>query len=277
MQGILLEDCIYDPTSQVEDDGGTFTVLLTRYNMVTSFRPSDMQRWTAARLPLFRRICLPSVLGQSRRPDRWLIGFSGSKDAVGDVLRSIEPYPWIVPFWQDDERTSSFAKAVAMQAPRDARRVLSIRLDNDDAIHSEFVAACRTYAASVLASRPGPPDFWLSFPLGAQLYRGGCTLKVDSNSHFLARCSSLSESGVPVVSAIDHRQLFKDNRLVFTPLTARPMWLENIHKTNVANVAQRSSATLSPTPTVLREFGVEAGTVFGRWRQAAQALVRSIR
>ena len=253
MRNLLLDDSLFDEAAGLREDG-LFTVLLTRYNVQTTFRHSDMAGWTASRLPLFRDTCLPSVLGQRVRPDRWFIGFDDrDPDSVADVLSLIAPYPWIVPVWDHGTASASFASSIATAAPAGTTRVLSMRLDNDDAMNILFVAACRTYAATVLARRPELDDFWLSFPVGVQYSKGRCALKVDTHSHYLARCAAEPSN---IVNRINHNHLFLEGRVVFTPLTREPMWLENIHGDNVSNVMRSDALSIGPTDRVLRIFGL---------------------
>ena len=271
---LLLDDSLFDEAAGLREDG-LFTVLLTRYNMLTSFRHSDMSGWTASRLPLFRDTCLPSVLRQSVRPDRWFIGFNDSdRDSVADVLALIAPYPWIVPVWDHGTPSASFASSVAAAAPAGTTRVLSLRLDNDDAVNILFVAACRTYAAAVLAKRPELDDFWLSFPVGLQYSKGRCALKVDTHSHYLGRCAAETSN---IVNRINHNHLFQGGRVVFTPLTREPMWLENIHGDNVSNVMRADPLSIGPTDRLLRSFGLGSPPRGVNVRRRIVNLVASLR
>jgi hypothetical protein len=59
--------------------------------------------------------------------------------------------------------------------------------DNDDAHARDYWRLAERYAGAVVARQPDLDDFWISFPLGAQLAEGRFCLFSTTRSHFHSR------------------------------------------------------------------------------------------
>lgn len=276
---LIHEDTLHDPRVSAPPLA-SFSVVLTRYSVVTPFAPStDLPAYLAARLPLFRDICFTSIRKQRRLPDLWLIAFHEStRRLVEPVLRLIEKYPWIVPVWQgaaeakgrptDDpgDETSTevldqFGAAILERMPSDADWLITTRLDNDDALSRDYTTALLQYAAAVVAKGAARDDFWISFPFGLILAGQDCYLTTRTDSQFLSRCVStqhIRQSPVSAITALqgNHTRVFTRGS-AFLPVPVRPMWLQSVHDGNVHNRVRANYLPLAEcAPLLKKKFGI---------------------
>ncbi len=268
----MLGDSVYHPSDGF--DLSAYQVVLTRYNLrsgqvKTAARAEERKRrrWLETRLELFTTFCLPSMVNQPRRPDVWLIAFDGeSPEAVQPVLEAIKEHPWIVPAWQravdgifEDIGAISSREILARLPPGDTR-LITTRLDNDDAVNRHFLEHVRSYAASVLHYEPGSDDFWLVFPIGADYFNRRCRFYVSPNNAFCTRVQSVASLSeyLETVHAFQHARLFLSGCKVFLPMTTDPMWIRNFHGGNAsfASFTDRRNFTAAATRTVLRQCGI---------------------
>lgn len=262
---MLLHDAVYPPARP--PDAALTHLVLTRFNM-RMFRDQRgiasapaLQEWFDQRLPVFTKMCLPSVLQQSSRPHRWYIGVDGlHPEMVRPLAELCAPHPWITLVAQQAEETflDPFRRAMAADGVGDAGHVLTTRLDNDDALALDYVQQANTYAAAVVSSQDPPDDFWLAFPVGAQLADGGYRMYIHTRNHFLTRVvvAGAHVSRDATALAESHSQLFRLGQPVYSPLTSTPMWLQNVHDHNVSNAALRDPLLLSPPARAARHFGL---------------------
>jgi hypothetical protein len=174
-------------------------VLITRYNLpirdfqakVGATSAAERKRWLEARLPIFKSFCLPSVVGQAKRPDLWLLGFDvGSKDALAPVLDAIKEHSWIVPVWQgtagDGHPTWSagIRSETLRRLDHGHTHIIMSRLDNDDAIDRTYFEYIARYASIVTSARPDLVEFWLMFPFGVDFVQSRCFLRLYPGSAF---------------------------------------------------------------------------------------------
>lgn len=64
--------------------------------------------------------------------------------------------------------------------------------DNDDALARDYWRVAERYAGAVVARQPDLEDFWISFPLGAQLAEGRFCLFSTTRSHFHSRVTAVA-------------------------------------------------------------------------------------
>ena len=204
--------------------------LLTRFNVRTEYGPEEgvSPAWMARRLELFRRFCAPSVAAQSVRDFRWMIFIDDG--TAPDHRRAIQiaaPRAELVPLpaWSDE------AARIAVDTRRRASRVVTTRLDNDDAIHGDFLRI----------ARQAPPGRFVEFLRGfiydtrvRSLYQH--TLPANP---FLSYVSDLP---LTIVHQGNHR-LTAQKGPVLT-LREPAAWLQVIHGDNVSNDVQ---GTICPT------------------------------
>ena len=123
--------------------------ILTRFNLEKSdWKTNKNSRevlnaeWLENRIELFKRFCLPSVLGQSNKNFKWLLYFqSDPGDKVRDLIKELEGYTFIKPLFfdgfKDFQQNSATRITDILEA--DTNWILTSRLDNDDALNRFFV------------------------------------------------------------------------------------------------------------------------------------------
>lgn len=273
---MLLPDENFTPGESIDDPVRLHHVLLTRFSLDVFRGRADMRpvhdtaAWVAERTPVFREVCLPSVLGQDRRPRRWLIGADETRpELVAELFAELKPHSWIRPAWQrrrDDGTMLSvkhtFAQAIAEHTPdRDFDYLVTTRLDNDDALNRYYVRWVERYITGYLARHPDTPEFWVSFPVGAQLAQGRYYAYHHTRGHFLTRVVRADVAGeVPIrhALAIKHTAVFEQGTPVATPATKQPMWLEHVHEQNLMNEALDHLLELVPSERVGAMFAQPA-------------------
>ena len=141
----------------------------------------DPDKWMDDRLELFDKYCVPSVMNQSNKNFTWLVVFDPKTPSK--YRERIERYRddgVLVPLYAES-RCRDEARVVAgrfrgkllrflhfeaaLPAARDyitqklnpdADYVITTRLDNDDAIHSDFVRRVQDFVPAEKPTRPGP-------------------------------------------------------------------------------------------------------------------------
>jgi len=268
---MLLRDSVFPGTPTGAHAPRLGHVVVTRYAMrVYRDRAGLTDRgeyvaWLKHRLTVFEQVCLPSVTGQKKRPDRWLLGLDHAHaDDLEDLVDLVAPYPWIEPVWQHAEDDGDdlgwrlpFQRRLADLADRwDA--VATTRVDNDDALALTYISDVHRYSTAVFNATPDASDFWIAFTSGAQLVDQHLYSYIHHSPHFLTRVrrTPLPDDPLADVMGVEHANVSKDpNRTVYRPLTSQPMWLENVHERNVSNADR--ALLVEFDRSVLALFGLE--------------------
>lgn len=223
--------------------------LLTRFNIPFGFGnlPAGLglnDEWLEQRFALFENFCLPSVLAQENKDFCWLIWID---ERTPERWRSrlkedLEPLPSarVLPFkpgsdaiWKEEIEKLSGGTSV--------QRIVTTRLDNDDAISRDYLASiARRAAALPRKDRPYVIN-----------YRDGCRV---SNAGFFAVSQRLNpflsvvSPRHPLITALhtDHGSMNRVGKVVDHGKFFRraPYWLQSIHGNNAANQLQRKRARM---------------------------------
>lgn len=205
-------------------------VILTRFNIASPGREVAIRNspgWLDRRFGLFEQFCLPSIAGQTVRDFHWLIYFD--KDTPAEFRERIERDRQIYNF--TPRYVGLFDKAMiaedvrALAAP-DEQLIVTTRLDNDDALSSDFVG--RVQAAAIDA----PAQTVLNFTQGIAMRGGRLYTASDHSSPF----TSLVErdlAGIETIWAKSHHELGEKWTIVQVP--SKPLWLQVVHGENVTN------------------------------------------
>ena len=208
--------------------------LLTRFNAAVEYAPEDTgidSAWLSCRFELFEKFCLPSVAGQSEKNFHWIL-----------LASERTPHQWLERLLADLARVSSPAAILlieqysesyfvsAMQARLDPTidRVVSTRLDNDDAIAREYLADVRREAHAV----PKDGNFVINFRQGCQVAATGIFPRLAPLNPFL----SLVSSPRNLKSAFSaHHERMNRVGTVIDKLDRKAKWLQVIHQRNAAS------------------------------------------
>lgn len=145
-------------------------VLMTRFNLATPGKESDIRNrpgWLAERFDLFERYCLPSVAAQGAHAFDWIIYFD---EGTPEPFRSrIAACQQVFPFhayFTGLFPGSGWPRSVREVLGVEDGLLLSTRLDNDDALASDFIA--RLHAAVVAGGlAPGSWNVRNGFVVGS--------------------------------------------------------------------------------------------------------------
>lgn len=267
---MLLHDSVYPCPNPAT--AGLRHIVLTRFNMRvfrkrSSFDTiSDLQKWVDHRTAIFESVCLPSVIGQEVLPHRWYIGVDGRHpEMVGTLAELCVPYPWIVLVEQreGEKYDETFRRAISEESLGTATHLLTTRLDCDDALALDYTRSVSTYVQAVLGANRPPDDFWLAFPIGAQLADGSFSVYVYTHNPFLTRVVAANRAldGKSTVLDENHSRVFDNGRVVHMPITSTPMWLQYVHDRNITNILRDDPLVLEPAPRLASLFGLEAARV----------------
>jgi hypothetical protein len=93
------------------------------------------EEWLEHRWQLFETFCLPSVRGQSRQRFHWLVRFDpATPERHRERFRRLTgDMPNVTPLWHAEP----FSATILRLLDRSAARLLTTRLDNDDALHRD--------------------------------------------------------------------------------------------------------------------------------------------
>ena len=124
--------------------------LLTRFNLKKKDWLKDKnsqevldEEWLAHRVSLFKKYCLPSVLGQTSREFKWLIFFQEDPPkAIRSLVKQLEKHDFIESIFVSsfEEFHQGLTGFIFERVKEDSQWILTTRLDNDDALHMDFMA-----------------------------------------------------------------------------------------------------------------------------------------
>ena len=204
-------------------------VILTRFNVPTKGREADVRAktgWLERRFDLFERFCLPSVAGQTRHDFSWIIYFDAMTPApfLARIAKAQMRFPFIALF-RDALPLDEVRGDVSAHLPTGKGRVLTTRLDNDDALARDFVARVQDAGA---AHRAGTA---LNFPDGFGWRKGWVYGARDESNPFASVVEDVAD--FRTIWAQPHALLDQAFRLI--QIEDGPAWLQVIHGDNVTN------------------------------------------
>lgn len=205
-------------------------LILTRFNVRVwdSIRPGP--NWHKHRFELFEQFCYPSVKGQSQQNFEWLVFFDAETPAeyrpkIADFAR----WPHFHPHFLNGYDLRDIQKIVRSYLTPDTTHLISTTLDNDDALHRDFVA-------QVQAQFSGQAFELVNFSNGLRLDVASekvyaCAIATNPFITLIEEIKSaenlLTITGCLPHSTIPHRfQAIRD-------VETQPLWLQVVHGRNV--------------------------------------------
>ena len=249
-------------------NGGVQHFLITRFNLRIRGVAADKRgeevltrAWLEERLEVFERFCFPSVLHQTEQRFTWLLLLDEATDP--ETRARLDGYR---------RRMSNLetvflppvASAVDLSGPiverlkGDARTLVTTRLDNDDGLHQDALAAIR---ARVRNQRE-----FLNLRLG--FVTDGQRARVVSHKYSPFATFVEPRTAEPfrtVYCGHSHGALRKV--ALVRQIADRPLWLRVIHARNVANTAfeERRKLDLTSPRKVHAWFRHEVARRARRW------------
>ncbi|MBX2848863.1 MAG: putative rhamnosyl transferase [Acidiferrobacterales bacterium] len=213
-------------------------VILTRFNLPSGGREKRIRQspgWLENRFELFEKFCLPSVQNQTNQRFKWFIYFDqNTPEPFRSRAINIEnAYSNITLFWVGSLSLKDINEQILGLKVRDTSKVLTTRLDNDDALNKHFIATLQNQAnLSTDDSLRAGKAVILNFTHGLVLCEKRTYSHSDSSNAFASMLEPLSEN----LQTIWRRQ---HNRLSligeFVQIDKPDMWMQVVHGNNVSN------------------------------------------
>ncbi|MBK1634199.1 glycosyltransferase [Rhodovulum adriaticum] len=259
-------------------------LLITRFNLNYGDLYPYSEAWMDHRMGLFERYCLPSVARQSCTGFRWLVFFDRDRTRPREAaVRALLDRPGWAPVFVDSP--SEMIESLRAQAPAQGL-FLTTRLDNDDALHPDFVADVQA-RARMLADRPATLPAIVDAPL-ATWWQEGTARARQYRSQMVTPFATMVErpgpqgwetgawgTGPRTVFIARHENL--DKRVAHVDRLEAPRGLTVLHGQNVSNGRSRfggaagwlakrvrnwrdrkSYLNRQDTAALLRDFGLAA-------------------
>jgi len=200
---------------------------------------TSIHQYLKDRTKLFLKICYPSIHKQMQDiPCDWYLLIDDSyQEFIADLLSpsgAINNVKMLSNIGIILETINA-----SYESPDDSHIYLTTRVDNDDALASDFLQISSRISATLAAA--GVKHGLITFPHGIQynLLSGGNTY-LFNNNHFLNSFHTQKITNIaktPHAIAFNHSNFFTCGELSkkFIVNTNLPMWLEYIHDTNQIN------------------------------------------
>jgi hypothetical protein len=208
----------------------TTHILLTRFNVRVRAKWSHASAdpaWLLNRFDLFEQFCLPSVRSQTAPDFRWLIYFDAmtSEEHLDRARTALADLPQARIVLIDAFDRELWLPPIHESIPLGASRVITTRLDNDDALHPHFLSAVQ--AAALRSEMP----CFLNLSKGYTLRDGHLHLVHDRSNAFLSLVEHTAAPETVWVKPHTEASTFAPVQQVSAP----PAWLQVIHGENVSN------------------------------------------
>jgi len=245
-------------------------ILLTRFNTAIDYAPSSKGidgTWLRERISLFEQYCLPSVNSQSNNCFSWLVfcdarspaWFRTAIAAYGPILKAV--------YMEGPATDEAIARAVQETGLVQTPYLVTTRLDNDDAIGSDYVALIQK------AFQRQERQFLL-FPFGLQSFRSHLYNVYWRSNPFLTLVEKVKSDGsFTTVLCVPHDKV-RSTGLV-REIYAAPQWLQVLHGGNLLNSLRGWPRLSRKTPDQFPlnwPADVQHEALLSRFRAAGQAL-----
>lgn len=205
-------------------------VLLTRLNVrLAADREAPPEDWLAARLPLFRDLCVPSVERQRHGPQHWFVFCDAQTPRPWrDEIEKLSAYGVFRPVWLDGPFDAAAAsRAIVAAGAGQEEYLITSRLDCDDALAPHFAETVQQQFA------PHRRAYFVNLALGYQMSGGRFYLRPYLANPFVSYVERRSVGRLWDTVFCRPHHLITDQPLV--QVRNRPAWLQVIHGGNVAN------------------------------------------
>jgi len=198
--------------------------VLTRFNVRMPIYQHPGDEWLPGRLKLFQKYCLPTLRGQTVGSFTWLVFLDAN--SPGWLRHTIETTmsDIVHPIYVDGLFTAEYAADVVGRLSA-TPFVITTRVDNDDAVASDFVEIIqREFADQRLE--------FVNLVNGAQYSNEKVYLRPYTKNPFVSLVESVEDGPPKTVFAKRHYEIDKVGpvRNIRTP---HPMWLQVLHSDNV--------------------------------------------
>lgn len=234
--------------------------LVTRFNLRNPEWQADKNKqqcltdeWLRDRFHLFETFCYPSVQQQSSQDFIWLCFFDNeTPDAYRGRIAQLPPMPNFRPLFIDGMNDlPAQLKAEIDARAGDATHIITTRLDNDDAVHRDFVAAVqRAFAGQAFTTVNVTDGYQLMIQDGRFEV---CTAHFPYNP-FISLIEA--RNGFQTILSKSLPEWKEESRRGYL-IQDRHLWAQVVHGRNYAN--KKNATSFYTTGFEPQQFGIPAG------------------
>lgn len=235
--------------------------LITRFNVeylekVEANLCISVEDWLEKRFELFFTYCYPSVVQQSEKDFTWLIYFDlNTPDAYierilkKDFAKVIKPA--FATTWENINE--NIRGEISQFDIEKSDLIISSRLDNDDAISTDYIKTIQDAVKSKVWANSQLP-FAIDLNNGLVFSsKKGCLYSVSRRSNPFISLVASFHGNLETVFDYQHQEI--TSRFKSIQIKGTPLWFQNIHDTNISNRAY-GKLKLFGYESLQREFGV---------------------
>lgn len=218
--------------------------VLTRFNLRLwwnedkNHQPIQTEEWLKERFRLFQTYTWPSLKAQTNQDFKWICLFD--KDTPNQYKEQIHrlqrQWDSFLPFFCGEKETKQFQRyfkyLVYTNSDKEQEHLLTTYLDNDDALHKDFIKDVQERAKKLQYNTI------ISYQYGIQYYEEmNIAIRIPyKNNHFLTYYERLSEH-LRTVWDFWHFSIFKYPHIIIELIDNKkmPLWIESIHEGNIDN------------------------------------------
>ena len=218
--------------------------ILTRFNLKLWWKEDknhqsiQTKEWLEERFRLFETYTWPSIKAQTCQDFKWICLFDKDTPEIYKerIQRLQQEYDSFLPYYCGEKETklfqSYFRHLVYKNADKSQNELLTTYLDNDDAIHKDFIKDIQTRAKNLKFNTI------ISFQYGIQYYEEmNIAVRIPyKNNHFLTYYERLTEQ-IKTVWGFWHFSIFNYPHIAIELINNKhnPNWIETIHQGNIDN------------------------------------------
>jgi Putative rhamnosyl transferase len=234
-------------------------LFLTKFN-VRSFpeiRSGCDSAWLENRFGLFDRYCFPSVSQQSNQNFRWVVFFD--IDTPNEFKLKIKQYSlqWsnFIPVYLNfplpyGSFSDEARKIVQDLINKDCKYLITTWLDNDDAIHKDYVQMIQNEFAEQECET-------INFVFGYQLSSNKLYFDFEMANHFISLVEKYVPESFHTCLCKPHKEIYKICKSA-KKIICKPVWIEVVHASNYMNVYRSGFRVYSGK--ILNDFYVKFNT-----------------
>lgn len=255
-----------------------FHAIITRFNLSIKYNGSignvdgidtcRDENYLSNRFEIFEKYTFPSVIAQSCREFKWIVMFhQETPERFKEKLKELEEKGRgiFVPLYMTEEecaKASVILNAYLKKQAEDRGEtiVVTTRMDNDDAIHRDYV---KEIQKSVLENGKKQNSYYINFNNGLQWIpsKGFLRKFYYPNNHFLSLVTPIEN----LRNALEFSHGFIDREYKQCQgKSTEPMWIEMIHTSNYMNSEKINIFQMYWDYDVLEKFQIDASRFLTR-------------